>query len=361
MEKIIDPISLDLIKAELTPEKKLIDTNKGGNELYVVTWHDSPNVVKEIGRLREIAYREAGASSGKAMDLDEFDTMEKPYQQLIVWDPDAQAIVGGYRFILGTDVTIKSDGQPNLTSSHLYHFSDDFIENYLPHTMELGRSFVTPEYQSSKAGAKAIFAMDNLWDGIASVILSHPNIMYFFGKMTIYPSYDLTARDLIMHFLWKHFRDKDELVRPYHPMMPESNEKLMDLILAKEDVKQDYRCLKDAVHRLGTHIPPLVNSYINTSSTMKMCGTSTNDELAGAIETAIMICFDEIYEDKKARHIESFENSHFAKIRTRFPSLAPGFEERIRHNREQRRMRLFKKFLLRSKKQLGSSPDIEFL
>lgn len=359
MEKIIDPISLELIKAELTSDKKLIDTNKGGNEIYVVTWQDSPNVVKEIGRLREIAYREAGASSGKSMDLDEFDTMANPYRQLIVWDPEAQAIVGGYRYILGPDVSIKSDGQPNLTSSHLYHFSDEFITHYLPHTMELGRSFVTPEYQSSKAGAKAIFAMDNLWDGIASVILSHPNIIYFFGKMTIYPSYDQTARDLIMHFLWKHFNDKDNLVRPYHPVMPESNPHLMDLILAKEEVKQDYRCLKDAVHRLGTHIPPLVNSYINTSSTMKMCGTSINDELAGAIETAIMICFDEIYEDKKARHIESFENSYYARLRARFPRIAPGFEERMRHNREMRRKKLFMAFL--RKKVRTGSPDIEFL
>ena len=359
MDKIIDPIDLALIQAELTPDKKLIDTNKGGNELYVVTWHDSPNVVKEIGRLREIAYREAGASSGKSMDLDDFDTMENPYKQLIVWDPEAQAIVGGYRFILGTDVTLKSDGQPNLTSSHLYHFSEEFIQNYLPHTMELGRSFVTPEYQSSKAGAKAIFAMDNLWDGITSVVLAHPNIIYFFGKMTIYPSYDLTARDLIMHFLWKHFNDKDELVRPYHPVLPESNPKLMDLILAKEEVRQDYRCLKDAVHRLGTHIPPLVNSYINTSSTMKMCGTSINDELAGAIETAIMICFDEIYADKKARHVESFENSYFSKLKTRFPKLNPGFEERIRANREARRKKRLESFL--RKKKLGTSRDIEFL
>ena len=201
MEQIIAPVDVSLIKAELTPERKLGDTNKGGNELYTVTWKDSPNTLREIGRLREVSYREAGASSGKSMDLDEYDTMEKPYTQLIVWDPEAEAIIGGYRYILGKDVTLKEDGQPNITSSHLYRFSDSFIQKYLPHVMELGRSFVAPDYQSSKAGAKSLFTMDNLWDGIASVILNHPGTLYFLGKMTIYPSYDETARNLIIHFL----------------------------------------------------------------------------------------------------------------------------------------------------------------
>ena len=88
MDTIIEPVPVELIKAELTQSKKLQDTNKGHNELYIVTWHDSPNVVTEIGRLREVAFRQAGGSTGNAIDLDEYDKMEKPYKQLIVWDPD---------------------------------------------------------------------------------------------------------------------------------------------------------------------------------------------------------------------------------------------------------------------------------
>ena len=76
MKTIIDPVSVELIKAELTPDKKLEDTNKGHNELYIVTWQDSPHVVTEIGRLREVAFREAGGSTGNAVDLDEYDKME---------------------------------------------------------------------------------------------------------------------------------------------------------------------------------------------------------------------------------------------------------------------------------------------
>lgn len=306
MEKIIDPIDVSLLKAELTPDKKLCSTYKGGNIIYVVTAQDSPNVLREVGRLREVAFRQEGGSSGLALDLDEFDTMEVPYSQMIVWDPDAQAILGGYRFILGPDVVIKPDGQPHLATSHMFHFSDEFIKDYLPHTMELGRSFVAPDYQSSKAGAKALFAMDNLWDGIAAIMLTHPTILYMFGKMTMYPSYDKSCRDLILHFLWKHFPDPDELVRPIKPVMPKVDERLLDLIVSDADFKADYRKLKGAIRKLGTNIPPLVNTYMNSSPTMKMFGTAINEEFSDVEETGILVRFDQMYEEKRERHVAAF-------------------------------------------------------
>ena len=359
MEQIIEPVDVGLLRSELTPEKKLGDTNKGGNELYVINCKDAPNVLREIGRIREVSYREAGASSGKSADLDEYDTMEVPYSQLIVWDPEAEAIIGGYRFILGKDVTLKEDGQPNITSSHLYRFSDDFVKRYLPHVMELGRSFVAPEYQSSRAGAKSVFTMDNLWDGIASVILHHPGTLYFLGKMTIYPSYDRTARNLIIHFLKKHFMDPDGLVRPKKEIRVADNPKLMDLILREDDVKKDYRLLKDAVRKLGTNIPPLVNSYINSSGAMKMFGSCVNDELGDAIETGIMIGFDDIYADKKERHMEAFIINQLNTLKKRFPNMSNSAEAKFREHLEKKRLKSLESF--RKKLSGGTSPDVEFL
>ena len=315
MDKIIDPIPLELIKAELTPRRKLMDTNKGGNELYVVDCHNAPNTLREIGRIRELTYRAAGGCSGKELDLDEYDFLDKPYQQLIVWDPEAQAIIGGYRFILGKDVTLKEDGQPNVTSSHLYQFSDKFIREYLPRTMELGRSFVAPEYQSSKAGPKALFTMDNLWDGIAGVLLSSPGVEYFFGKMTIYKSYDKSARDLILRFLEKHFPDEEALIRPKKPLRARVDDRLLDLILNGDKLSEDLRCLKKALRQLGTSIPPLVNSYINASATMKIFGSAVNDELSDAIETGLMVRFDEIYPEKRDRHILTFLTKRVPRLR----------------------------------------------
>lgn len=347
MEKIIEPIDKALIKAELTPDKKLRDTNKGGNEIYVVNWKNAPNTLQEIGRLREITFRSSGGGTGLSVDIDEFDLMEKPCQQLIIWDPDAEAILGGYRFILGPDIELKEDGQPRLATSHLFHFTDIFIKDYLPHVIELGRSFVTPDYQSSKSGAKGLFALDNLWDGLAILMILHPQMTYYFGKVTMYPSYDRCGRDLILHFFWKHFEDKDQLIRPIHPVELEHDTRLMNLILKSDDLKADYRLLKEAIHSLGTSIPPLVNSYMNTSPIIKMFGTAINDEFGDVEETGILVPFDELYKEKKARHIESYLYQKISELKERFPHLEEGIEEKLLSRWESRRERAQNKINLK--------------
>ena len=329
MEPIIAPISLELIKAELTPAKKLRDTNKSHNEIYIVNHHDSPNIMKEIGRLREEAFRDSGGGSGLSMDIDEFDTMENPYQQLIVWDPDAEKILGGYRYIMGTDIKLDDNGQPLLATSHIFHFSEKFIKEYLPYTIELGRSFVSPEYQSSKAGTKALFALDNLWDGLGALAIVRPDMKYFFGKMTMYPDYNREARDLIQHFLFKHFKDEENLVTPMDPIKIETPVEYMDSILTEKEFKEDYKLLNAEVRRHGVNIPPLVNSYMSLSPTMKMFGGGINHEFSEAEETCILINFDEIHEAKRERHINSFIKEKTQNIHNRFPEWAEKMGENL--------------------------------
>ena len=339
MEPIIAPISIDLIKAELTPGKKLRDTNKSHNEIYVVNHHDSPNIMKEIGRLREEAFRDSGGGSGLSMDIDEFDTMEKPYEQLIVWDPEAEKILGGYRYILGHNIKLDENGQPLLATSHMFTFSEKFVKEYLPYTIELGRSFVSPEYQSSKAGTKALFALDNLWDGLGALAIVHPDMKYFFGKMTMYPDYNRQARDLIQHFLFKHFKDEENLVTPVDPIVIETPASYMDSILTEDEFKDDYKLLNAEVRRLGVNIPPLVNSYMSLSPTMKMFGGGINHEFSEAEETCILINFDEIHEAKRERHINSFIKEKIVHIRERFPAWADemgdNLSDMLIHKRDQ--------------------------
>lgn len=310
METIIDPVSIDLIKAELTPEKMLCKTNKADNEIYIVDAFDSPNVMREIGRIREISFREGGSGTGLSIDIDKFDTMERPYKQIVIWDPESESILGGYRFLHGMDAEIDETGQPVLATSHMFHFSKAFVDNYLPHTIELGRSFVIPKCQNTRQGAKMIYALDNLWDGIAGVMLQHPEVKYLFGKMTMKAGFDRPSRDIILHFLWKHFKDADELVCPKAPIMPETNPRILDLILKDSEFKPDYRNMKDAVHKLGTNIPPLFNSYMRTSPAVKMFGTGINDEFNDAEETAILVDFTEVYEDVLERHTMPYLSSH---------------------------------------------------
>ncbi len=308
MKPIIEPIDKNLLKAELTPEKKVRDTNKANNEIYIVSYHDSPNLMREIGRLREEAFRVAGAGTGLACDIDKYDMMEKPYSQLIVWDTKAETIIGGYRFILGRDIVLDEKNQPVLATAKMFHFSEKFIKEYLPYTVELGRSFVSLDYQKAEAGVKALFALDNLFDGLAAVMLTNPDMKYFFGKVTMYPDFNREARDIIHHFLWKHFGDKEELVRAYEPLVIERDKAEMDAILYEPTFKEDYKLLNAEVRRLGENIPPLVNSYMNLSHSMKMFGGGINHDFTEAEETCILITFDDLYEEKKARHVDSFRN-----------------------------------------------------
>ena len=163
-EQIIAPVSKELLKSELTPERQMRMTNKSHNEIYIVTAHNAPNVMQEIGRLREIAFREAGGGTGKSVDIDEFDTCDNCYKQLIVWNPEAEEIIGGYRYLLGQDWELADNGQPKLATSHMFQFSATSLTEFMTYTVELGRSFVTLEYQSTRRGSKSLFALDNLWD-----------------------------------------------------------------------------------------------------------------------------------------------------------------------------------------------------
>ncbi|UKK48806.1 GNAT family N-acetyltransferase [Prevotella sp. E9-3] len=309
-QPIIQPIPVELLKSELTPERQLRMTNKSHNQIFVITAHEAPNVMREIGRLREIAFREAGGGTGKECDIDEFDTCENCYKQLIVWNPEAEEIIGGYRYLEGTKWQLDENGQPILATSHMFHFSEKFLREYMPYTIELGRSFVSLPYQSSRMGAKSLFALDNLWDGLGALTVIMPNVKYFFGKMTMYPSYIREGRDMILYFLKKHFDDKENLVIPMHPLKIETDENELAKLFCEDDFREDYRILNREVRRLGYNIPPLVNAYMNLSPTMKLFGTAINYGFGDVEETGILIAIDEILEDKRVRHIDSFIKEH---------------------------------------------------
>lgn len=306
MEAIIAPVSVELLEAELTPDKLLRKTNKSNNEIYVITHHDSPNVMREIGRLREVSFRTSGGGSGLGCDVDIYDTMEVPYKQLVVWNPDDREIIGGYRFLHGADVTYDENGVPMLTSSHLFKYSEKFLKEYLPYTIELGRSFVRPEYQSTKMGAKSLFALDNLWDGLGALTVALPNTKYFFGKATMYPSFGEEPSCLLYYFLSKYFPDEEALVIPHRPMPVNMDVEKMEALFCGSSYKEDYKILKEEIKKFDRNIPPLVNAYMSLSPTMKIFGTSVNDEFGDVHETGLMIKIDDIFDDKKVRHVESY-------------------------------------------------------
>lgn len=301
MEQIIEPIDKFIIEKELTPDKFVRETNNGGNLLYIVTAHNSPNIMNEIGRLRELSFRSAGGGTGKSIDIDKYDTSDNPYKQLIVWDPKDKEILGGYRYHF-----VGTGEEMHLSTTALFDFSEKFKKNYTPYMIELGRSFVQPRYQSAQRRAKGLYALDNLWDGLGALIVLNPGIKYFFGKVTMYKQYNQRARDILLYFMEKYFTDKDSLVTPISPIKLEIDRDEMSSIFIGSNYKENYKILSREIRSLGEKIPPLINSYMNISPSMKVFGTVVNPYFGNVEETGIMITISEIYQNKFDRHILSF-------------------------------------------------------
>ena len=236
---------------------------------------------------------------GKAMDMDEFDTDSKnAYKQLIVWDPKDQEILGGYRYIQCSGLAPH-----HMATSELFNFSEEFIKDYLPFTIELGRSFIQPNYQSTNIRRKGLYALDNLWDGLGALMLRYPHIKYFFGKVTMYSSYNERARNTLLYFLNQYFRDEQNLVVPVSPLEYDNQNPYFEELFCHTDYKEAYKALSKEVRGLGENIPPLINSYMNLSPTMKVFGTAINESFGGVEETGIMINISEIYPEKIERYL----------------------------------------------------------
>ena len=307
MKKIISPIDTELLEKELTEDKFLRDTNVGNNSIYIITAHDSPNVMREIGRLRELTFRQAGGGAGKETDIDEYDIAEIPFKQLIVWNNENKEIVSSYRFILGKDVPLDENGYPHTPTSKLFLFSKKYIENQWQKSIELGRSFVQPKYQGTTNPRVGLFSLDNLWDGIGALAVVYPNTRYFLGKMTMYNSYNRLARNLILFFLRKYFRGNKNLITPVHPAKGDKGKNVFRSIFRNGSYKEDFRALNDNIRDLKTSIPPLIKSYMSLSTKMKCFGVSANPEFGPVEEIAISIKIKDINEDKRKRYIDSYE------------------------------------------------------
>ncbi len=310
MKKIIDPIDRTVLKKELSEDIFLRDTNNGNNKVYVFSGNEKPELLREVGRVRELTFRNAGGGTGKEIDIDEFDLdPEHTHKQLIVWDPENEEIIGGYRFYFPPADSTKLDARAMVSSTY-FRFSDHFMKEYFPYTMELGRSFVQPQYQSKTMGRKSLFALDNLWDGLGAIVIDHPNIKFLFGKVTMYPHFNHHARDMILHFLGKYFTDNENLVIPYEPAPLNIPEEEMDSIFTGSTFKEDYRILVQEVRKLGENVPPLINAYMGLSPTMKVFGTFINHHFGDVQETGLMITIRDIYIDKVNRHLASYREDY---------------------------------------------------
>jgi hypothetical protein len=306
MTNIIEAVNRDLIKQELNDDIFVRRTNNGNKEIFIFDYRNAPNTLKEVGRLREISFRDAGGGTGKEIDIDSYDTSDIPFKQLIVWDPEQEEIVGGYRFLEGSEILKTGFENPSTPTSHLFEMSDEFKRDYLPYTIELGRSFVQPLYQPNYNLRKGIYSLDNLWDGLGSLIVQQPNMKYFGGKFTMYPNYNHEAHDILHYFLNYHFQDKDSLLLPLYKLGYKTDKTAeIKKLFPTDDYLSNYKTLNHSIRNLGENIPPMVNAYMNLSPTMKYFGTSLNSNFGDVEESGILITINDIYDGKKERHVKN--------------------------------------------------------
>ncbi len=297
MEELLDPIKRELLYAELTPERKVRDTMRANNEIYIFSARECPSLMSEVGRLREEAFRGAGGGTGRAVDIDESDIIQGGYMQLIVWDPEAEQIVGGYRFIV-----CDSTHPKHLSTEHYFKFSDKFRKRYLPRTIELGRSFVQPAYQA-RGNSKSIYALDNLWDGLGALMVLNPDVKYLFGKVTMYTSYKRDARNALIWFLLRYFPDREHLMEGRQKVELGLDEAYYKSLFVGTSYTENYRILMQKIREEDENIPPLINAYMNLSPSMKVFDTVLNPDFGDVEETGILITIKDIYPEKRQRYI----------------------------------------------------------
>lgn len=307
MKTIISPIDRELLIKELNSNTFLRNTNNANNEIYILNEEMAPNVLKEIGRLREVTFRDAGGGTGKETDLDEYDSGENAFMQMIVWNPEEKEIIGGYRYVHCKNLPVDENYNVESPTARLFKYNRKFIEEYFPYTIELGRSFVQPMYQPSFNLRKGMYALDNLWDGLGALVIEHPDVKYLFGKVTMYEDFDKLARDIILFFFDKYFPDNEDLIVPSKPIKRTTSNKVLDNIFTGCNYEEDYKIMVQKVRKLGENVPPLFNAYMNLSSTMKTFGTALNDHFGDVEETGILVTVDDIYNVKKERHVTTYQ------------------------------------------------------
>lgn len=256
MAEVAAPAPLAAVLAEIAALGEPL-ASQARFDVFLANADAIPNVLHEIGRLREQCFRAVGEGSGKALDLDRFD---HSYLHLFLWDREGQAIAGGYR--LGrTDTLLAEFGRDGLYTSTLFQFSDAFLDHLSP-GLELGRSFVAPAYQ------KSIHPLGLLWRGIGRFVVRYPRYAKLFGPVSISNDYSPISQELIVRFMRAQQRDVGlhGAVVPLHPYTgkPLENEEISQRLGSIEEVSA-------AIARIepdGKGVPVLLRQYLKLNATL---------------------------------------------------------------------------------------------
>lgn len=293
-EPIIPPVAREALERELAGLRPVAEAVRGGCRLYSFRAAEAPALMREVGRLREEAFRSAGGGTGREVDIDADDTACGGYRQIVAWDPRRRAVTGGYRYIVCAECDPR-----NISTSHYFHFSGEFRERYVPHAVELGRSFVAGA--SAAGAARPLFSMDSLWQGLGAVVASHPGVRYLFGKVTVYRHYDVEARRLLMAFLRRFFGAGSRLIAAF---APEAADDSCGGVFASGGYAENCALLHALLRRRGERVPPMINAYMRLCPSMQVFDTTVNRDFGDVYETAVLLPLEGMRSDKKDRYLK---------------------------------------------------------
>jgi hypothetical protein len=303
MKDIIPPADPLQIQEQLQSQPCLDSLSRGRAQLYVVDGAQAPLVMQEIGRQREIAFRSGGGGTGLSCDMDRYD--QDPalgFRQLICWDSEEKEIMGGYRVLSGRICQKQADGQPDMPSAHLFHFSEAFVKEMLPVTLELSRSFIVEKHQrQSEDVRRNVFTLDQLFSGL-SYLSGVEKVQYVFGKVTFYPSYPQEAFSMLEAFFRKYCLDTALVVphQPYEvPVWADARK-----VLIHNDYREDFRALRRVMSQKGYYIPPILSSYIKIFKHITTFGAAVNDEFGNVVEMGLLASVSNLLPGRYAQIIE---------------------------------------------------------
>ena len=307
LEEIIKPLSKEILINELKLAFFLRPTRIGNNEVYIFSAQECPNLMNEVGRLRELTFRDAGAGFGKKVDIDQYDTDGYTCKQLIVWDPINKEIIGGYRFNIFNDLKHKKLKDIPLLNKSLYNVSNNFISDYIPYLVELSRAFIQPMYQPKNVGKKAAFSLDNIWDGLGALVVKYPFLKYYFGRLTFFSNYNTTVRDSIFYFFDKHLKGDVSLLKAKEPVSAMTPNSYIKKRINSSDEKEDFKSLQIIAKDHNTIIPPLMKSYYNASNSLKVFEPVFDSYFGSSYAAAIIVTIKDIFPSFVKRYIDPYK------------------------------------------------------
>lgn len=298
MRPLAPPVPRSALAEELGPDSRIATFR--GLEVHLVSGPDAPAALDEIGRIREQEYRRVGAGRGGERDLDRFDTVWPWYLQLVSWDPVEREIVAAYRAIR-CDWALRHGGVDALRTSSLFEFTERFVNDYLPATVELGRSVVNAEARRATSG------LFSVWVGLGAIVREWPEIRWFFGNVSLYRSLPDRALRSIVGYLLRHHAPGGELVRARGrtPAADGGSPGGVD-----EVPVASFGQLQELAADEGWAIPPILVSYAKANPGMLAFDVAPDPDFGDACEVAIAIPVEGLSGRTVDRFIAPYESTN---------------------------------------------------